>query len=96
MLPRLVPQGSSTPGYFDLLANSINITQDHITRCRITSLAPVSPAEPPDVMLGPRLRDISLMEFNRVKEAMAEGQYCVERALPVLQHYIEPTSGNPL
>jgi len=89
ILPRLVPQGSSTPGYFDVLANSINIMQDHITRARLAG-------EPPHVMLAPRLRDIGLMEFNRAKEAIAEGQYCVEQALPTLRRYIEPTSGNPL
>jgi NTE family protein len=79
--PRLLPKGPSTPGYFDLLANCINIMQDHITRARLA-------AEPPHVMLVPRLRDIGLMEFNRVKEAIAEGRYCVEQALPMLRHYL--------
>ena len=52
------PQESSTPGYFDVLANSINIMQDYITRTRLAG-------EPPHVMLVPRLRDIGLMEFDR-------------------------------
>ncbi len=81
IVPRLLPQVSSTPGYFDVLANSINIMQDHITRARLAG-------EPPHVMLAPRLRDIGLMEFNRAKEAIAEGRYCVEQALPILRHYI--------
>ena len=81
IVPRLLPQVSSTPGYFDVLANSINIMQDHITRARLAG-------EPPHVMLAPRLRDIGLMEFNRAKEAIAEGRYCVEQALPMLRHYI--------
>jgi len=79
--PRLLRQGSSTPGYFEVLANSINIMQDHITRARLAG-------EPPHVMLAPRLRDIGLMEFNRAKEAIAEGRYCVEQALPILRHYL--------
>lgn len=78
--PRLLPQGQSTPGYFDVLANSINIMQDHITRARLAG-------EPPHVMLAPRLRDIGLMEFNRAKEAIAEGRFCVEQALPMLRRY---------
>lgn len=81
IVPQLLPQGLSTPGYFDVLANSINIMQDHITRARLAG-------EPPHVMLAPRLRDIGLMEFNRAREAIAEGRYCVEQALPTLRHYI--------
>ena len=79
--PRLLPQGPSAPGYFDVLANSINIMQDHITRTRLAG-------EPPHVMLVPRLRDIGLMEFNRAKEAIAEGRTCVEQALPMLRRYV--------
>ena len=78
---RLLPQGSSTPGYFDVLANSINIMQDHITRTRLVG-------EPPHAMLVPRLRNIGLMEFNRAKEAIAEGRTCVEEALPMLRRYL--------
>ena len=55
--------------------------QDHITRTRLAG-------EPPHVMLLPRLRDMGLMEFNRAKEAIAEGRICVEQALPMLQRYI--------
>ena len=78
---RLLPQEPSAPGYFDVLANSINIMQDHITRTRLAG-------EPPHVMLLPRLRDMSLMEFDRAKEAIAEGRTCVEQALPMLRRYI--------
>jgi len=79
--PRLLPQGPSKLGYFNVLANSINIMQDHITRARLAG-------EPPHVMLAPRLRDIGLLEFNRAKEAITEGRYCVEQALPMLRHYL--------
>jgi len=77
---RLLPQRSSTPGYFQVLANSINIMQDYVTRARLAG-------EPPHVMLAPRLRDIGLMEYNRAAEAIAEGRYCVEHAMPMLRHY---------
>jgi NTE family protein len=76
--PRLLRQGPSTPGYFDVLANSINIMQDHITRTRLAG-------EPPHVMLLPRLRHIGLMDFHRAREAIAEGRLCVEQALPMLR-----------
>ncbi len=79
--PRLLPQGSSAPGYFDVLATSINIMQDQITRTRLAG-------EPPHVMLVPRLRNIGLMEFNRAKEAIVEGRTCVEEALPMLRRHL--------
>ena len=69
------------PGYFDVLATSLNIMQDHITRTRLAG-------EPPHVMLVPRLRSIGLMEFNRAEEAIAEGRACVEQALPTLRRYL--------
>ncbi len=79
---RLLPQAPSTLGYFDVLANSINIMQDHITRSRLAG-------EPPHVLLVPRLRDFGLLEFNRAEEAIAEGRDCVEQALPMLRRYLD-------
>lgn len=81
MIPRLFPRGSSTPGYFDVISNSLNIMQDQITRTRLAG-------EPPHVMLVPRLRDIELLEFHRAREAIAEGRACVEHALPMLRRYV--------
>jgi len=78
---QLLPKERSAPGYFDVLANSINIMQDHITRARLAG-------EPPHVMLLPRLRDMGLMEFDQAKEAIAEGRTCVEQALPMLRRYL--------
>jgi NTE family protein len=80
IVQQLLPQRSSSPGYFQVLANSINIMQDYVTRARLAG-------EPPHVMLVPRLRDIGLMEYDRAAEAIAEGRYCVAQALPILQHY---------
>jgi NTE family protein len=79
--PRLLSPGESVPGYFDVLANSINIMQDHITRTRLAG-------EPPHVMLVPRLRNIGLLEFNRANEAIAEGRASVEQALPALRRHL--------
>ncbi|MDP1966938.1 MAG: patatin-like phospholipase family protein [Reyranella sp.] len=79
--PDLLPRGSSAPGYLDVLANSLNIMQDHITRTRLAG-------EPPDVLLVPRLGDIGLMEFTKAREAIAEGRHCVQHALPLLKRYV--------
>ena len=78
---QLQPKERSAPDYFDVLANSINIMQDHITRTRLAG-------EPPHVMLLPRLRDMGLMEFDQAKEPIAEDRICVEQALPMLRRYL--------
>jgi len=80
VVQRLMPRRPLAPGYFQVVANSINIMQDYVTRARLAG-------EPPHVMLAPRLRDIGLMEFNRAAEAIAEGRHCVEQAMPILRHY---------
>jgi NTE family protein len=71
---QLPPKATSAPEYFGVLANSINIMLDHITRTRLAG-------EPPHAMLLPRLRDMGLMEFDQAKETIAEGRICVEQAL---------------
>ena len=71
----------ASPGYFDVLMNSINIMQDHITRARLAG-------EPPHVLLVPRLATVGLLEFNRAAEAIAEGRTCAEQALPAIRRYL--------
>jgi NTE family protein len=80
IVPRLFPQAELSLGYFDVLANSLNIMQDHITRTRLAG-------EPPHILLVPRLHNIGWMEFTRAKELIAEGRACVEQALPMLQRF---------
>jgi NTE family protein len=75
LAPLLIERGESSPGYFDVLANSIYIMQDQITQARLAT-------EKPDVVLSPALRDIGLLDFNRAAEAIAEGRSCVGRSLP--------------
>lgn len=81
IVPKLFQTDPSTPGYFDVLANSINIMQDRITRSRLAG-------DPPHVMLIPRLIDFGLLEFNRAEEAIQEGRACVEQSLPLLKRFL--------
>lgn len=67
-----------TPGLFDVLATSINIMQEHITRSRMVE-------DPPDVVLAPRLAHLGLLKFDRGEEAIEEGAACVGRMRPVLR-----------
>lgn len=61
-----------TPSLANVLAGSINIMQDRITRSRLAG-------EPADIVLTPQLSHIGLIEFQRAEEAIAEGHACVER-----------------
>ena len=79
---KLLTVGPNTPSYFEVIATSINIMQDQITRARLAG-------EPPHVMLLPRLRNIGLLEFHRAKEAIAEGRAIVEQSLPSIRRNLD-------
>ncbi len=71
---------ADSPGYFDVLFNSLNIMQDRITRSRLAG-------DPPHVMLLPRLSNFNLMDFHRAEEAIKEGRACVQESLPLLRKF---------
>jgi NTE family protein len=70
------------PGLFNVLAGSLNIMQDRITRSRLAE-------EPPDILLAPRLADMGLLEFDRAAEAIEEGRACVRRTLTPVRDDVE-------
>ncbi len=74
--------GEAPPGLFEVLASSINIMQDRITKSRMAG-------DPPDVLLSPQLGQLGLLEFDRAGEAIDEGIACVKRQLPQLQQTLE-------
>jgi len=63
---------SPDPGLFDVIAGSVDIMQDRITRSRMAG-------EPPDIHITPLLSRIGLMEFDRAKESIAEGREATRR-----------------
>ncbi|RLA04818.1 MAG: patatin-like phospholipase RssA [Gammaproteobacteria bacterium] len=80
-LSRLLGGSRDTPGLFDVMANSINIMQDRITRSRMAG-------DPAEVMLAPRLSGLGLMEFDQAAIAIDEGYACVERMRPALDQML--------
>ena len=79
--PKLLEAGITTPGYLNVIANSIAIMQDRITRARLAG-------DPPEIVLMPKLHDIGALEFNRADEAIAEGRDCVRQAHSLLRRYV--------
>lgn len=78
LFSRLFGEGRDTPGLYEVLASSINIMQDRITRSRMAG-------DPPDIILTPRLSRIGLMEFDRAATAIDEGHLAVRRMQPALE-----------
>lgn len=78
----LLGEKNDMPGMFEILAGSINIMQDRITRSRMAG-------DPADLMLTPRLAHIGLLEFDQADEVIAEGRTCVERMQTALAYAVE-------
>lgn len=76
LLTRDTDRGRS-PGLLDVMAASINIMQDQITRSRLAG-------DPPDVIVAPHLSHLALMDFHRAAEAIAAGRQAAENALPAI------------
>jgi NTE family protein len=70
---------ATPPGMLDVLASTVNITQDRITRSRMAG-------DPPDILIEPHLAHIGLLEFHRAEEAIAEGRDCIKRLQPAIEY----------
>ncbi|MFV3074024.1 patatin-like phospholipase family protein [Niveispirillum fermenti] len=55
-----------SPGVLEVMASSIDIMQDRITRSRLAG-------EPPDVLITPRIGHIGILEFERAEELIELG-----------------------
>ena len=66
------------PSFFTVLASSLNIMQDRITRSRMAG-------DPAEIILTPRLAHLELLDFARGKEAIEEGRRAVRRMLPLIE-----------
>jgi NTE family protein len=69
---------SPDPGLFDVMAGSIDIMQDRLTRSRMAG-------DPPDVHITPRLSHIGLMDFDRASEAIEEGRAATRRRMAEIE-----------
>lgn len=78
---RVFGESSNTPGMMEVLASSLNIMQDRITRSRMAG-------DPPEITLSPRLSHLSLMEFDQADIAIAEGYESVQCMKPALEQVL--------
>jgi NTE family protein len=74
------------PSLFGVMASSLNIVQDRLTRSRLAG-------DPPDVTVAPKLGNIGLMEFDRAEESIAAGEQALEAILPALKDAMRRLNG---
>jgi NTE family protein len=70
------------PTLFDVMATSVKIMQDAITRQRLLD-------DPPEILVRPKLADIGLMEFNRAEETIEEGKRAMDLMIPMLRDLMD-------
>ncbi|NLX17024.1 MAG: patatin, partial [Ramlibacter sp.] len=80
---------SPLPSMLEVLATSINIMQERITRSRMAG-------DPPDMVIAPRLAHLSLMDFHRAQEAIDVGRQATEFLLPVMQPWVNMPPPEPV
>ena len=81
LLTQLFGAGRDVPGLLEVLASSINIMQDRITRSRMGG-------DPPEVILSPQLSQLGLMEFDQADMAIEEGRAAVQLMRPALEQML--------
>lgn len=69
------------PSFLDVVASSVNIMQDRITRGRMSG-------DPAEIILIPMLADYALMDFHRAGEAIEEGRQLVRRHAAEIRAWI--------
>lgn len=72
---------NGAPSTFSVLARSLHIVQDRISRSRLAG-------DPPDITIAPRLGHIGYLEFYRAEECIAAGEEAARRALPEIREAI--------
>lgn len=62
-----------TPGLFGVMASTLNIVQDRVTRARMA-------ADPPDVHILPKVGHIGILDFHTASECIDAGEAAVYQA----------------
>ncbi len=74
-------QDVKNPGTFEVMASSINIMQDRITRSRMAG-------DVPEIIISPKLSQLGLLEFDKAELAIEEGRKSVERIQSIIKEVL--------
>jgi NTE family protein len=75
-------EGQRMPHFLEVLAVSSQIIQTRLTRHRLA-------ADPPDLLISPKVKNIRMLEFDKSSIAIAEGKKAVERNLSAIEELFE-------
>jgi NTE family protein len=78
LVRQLFSRRNDAPSMLSVMASSLNIVQDRLTRSRLAG-------DPPDITIAPRLGTIGLLQFDRAAESIAAGEEAVQEAEPMLK-----------
>ncbi|HBT32989.1 MAG TPA: patatin-like phospholipase RssA [Pusillimonas sp.] len=73
------------PSVLNVVASSINIMQERITRSRMVG-------EPPHIIIAPRLAHLGLLDFHRAEEAIEAGAQTARECIPAIKTFDIRTS----
>ncbi|HHJ19660.1 MAG TPA: patatin-like phospholipase RssA [Gammaproteobacteria bacterium] len=73
------PKDEALPSVLNVAIRSLNIMTERIARSRLAG-------DPPEVLIAPKIADISLMEFHRAREAIELGRHATSQQLSQLEH----------
>ena len=76
------------PSPMEVFVSSMQVMQVRIARNRIA-------ADPPDVLVAPRVSQLGLLDFHRAAEAIDEGRHAVERVAAELQDLVASQGFEP-
>ena len=74
------------PSLFGTMVSSLAILQDRISRARLA-------ADPPDVLVKPRIGHIGLLEFDRAAELIEAGIVAVDHSMPRIRDVLQSMTG---
>lgn len=79
---RLFKRNKDDPSIFGVMFSSFNIIMDRVTRSRLAG-------DPPDIHIKPLVGNFGLLEVERAKEMIEEGEASVERILPDIKSALQ-------
>jgi NTE family protein len=82
LMRQIFGHSRSRPSTVNVMIGALNIIQDRLSRSRFAG-------DPPDVHVLPLVGHIGLLEFDRAKEAIAEGERSMLANMPFVQQAVQ-------
>ena len=78
LVRQLFSRWNGEPSILGVMARTMNIVQDRISRSRLAG-------DPPDVTIAPKLGHIGIFQLDRARESIEAGEAAVVEAVPLLK-----------